>query len=36
MDVFGYRIGDFTYITDANYISEEEIDKIKIEEILNL
>lgn len=26
--VFGYRIGDFTYITDANYISEEEQEKI--------
>ncbi len=29
LPVFGYRIGDFTYITDANYISEEEKDKIK-------
>ncbi|REA59461.1 MBL fold metallo-hydrolase [Dyadobacter luteus] len=26
--VFGYRIGDFTYITDANYISEQEQEKI--------
>ncbi|MES2798283.1 MAG: MBL fold metallo-hydrolase [Bacteroidota bacterium] len=29
LKVFGFRIGDFTYITDANYISEEEINKIK-------
>jgi phosphoribosyl 1,2-cyclic phosphate phosphodiesterase len=28
MPVFGYRIGDFTYITDANYISENEMQKI--------
>ncbi|WP_159474133.1 MBL fold metallo-hydrolase [Dyadobacter sp. 3J3] len=26
--VYGYRIGDFTYITDANYISEIEQEKI--------
>jgi len=29
MEVLGFRVGDFTYITDANYISEEEIEKIK-------
>lgn len=29
MPVFGFRIGDFTYITDANKIDPEEIDKIK-------
>ena len=29
MQVFGYRIGDFTYITDANYISPDELDKIR-------
>lgn len=28
LPVFGFRIGDFSYITDANYISEEE--KIKL------
>lgn len=28
MDVLGFRIGDFTYITDANYIPNAEIDKI--------
>jgi phosphoribosyl 1,2-cyclic phosphate phosphodiesterase len=29
LPVFGFRIGDFTYITDANYISEVEKEKIK-------
>lgn len=29
LPVFGYRIGDFTYITDANQIDDEEIEKIK-------
>ena len=29
LPVFGYRMGDFTYITDANYISPEEIEKVK-------
>ncbi len=28
MPVYGFRIGDFTYITDANYIAEEEREKI--------
>jgi len=28
LPVFGFRIGDFTYITDANYISEEVKEKI--------
>lgn len=28
MDVTGYRIGDFTYITDANFIADEEKQKI--------
>lgn len=36
MKVFGYRIGNFTYITDANFISEEEIEKIFGSEILVL
>jgi phosphoribosyl 1,2-cyclic phosphate phosphodiesterase len=34
--VFGFRIGNFTYITDANYISEEEIQKVIGSEILVL
>ncbi len=29
MKVFGYRIADFTYITDANYISPSELDKVR-------
>jgi len=34
MGVSGYRIGDFTYITDANYIEEKELDKIRGSKIL--
>jgi len=29
MEVLGFRIGDFTYITDANYIAPEELDKAR-------
>ena len=29
LEVLGFRIGDFTYITDANYIAPEEMEKIK-------
>lgn len=29
LDVLGFRIGDYTYITDANYIDPIELDKIK-------
>ncbi|MCC6383639.1 MAG: MBL fold metallo-hydrolase [Bacteroidia bacterium] len=29
LPVFGYRIGDFTYITDAKSIEEPELDKIR-------
>ena len=29
LPVFGFRFGDFTYITDANHISETELEKIK-------
>jgi phosphoribosyl 1,2-cyclic phosphate phosphodiesterase len=29
LPVFGFRIGDFTYITDANFIAEEELQKIR-------
>lgn len=29
LPVLGFRIKDFTYITDANYISDEEMEKIK-------
>lgn len=36
LPVFGFRIGNFTYITDANFISEEEKEKIKGSEIIVL
>ena len=29
LEVTGFRIGDFTYITDASYISPEEMEKIR-------
>ena len=29
LKILGYRIGDFTYITDANFISEHELEKVK-------
>ncbi len=34
LKVFGFRIGDFSYITDANYISEEEKEKLIGSDIL--
>ena len=34
LDVLGFRFGDFTYITDANFISEEELEKVKGSEVL--
>ena len=34
MPVLGFRIGDFTYITDAKTISEEEKKKIRGTQIL--
>jgi phosphoribosyl 1,2-cyclic phosphate phosphodiesterase len=36
LPVFGYRFGDFTYITDANHIEDQEIEKIKGSKILVL
>ncbi|MGH2645243.1 MAG: MBL fold metallo-hydrolase, partial [Chitinophagaceae bacterium] len=36
MPVTGFRIGDFTYITDANFISENEKEKIKGTRVLVL
>ena len=36
LPVFGFRIGDFTYITDANFIPEESIELIRGTEILVL
>ena len=29
LPVYGFRIGDFSYITDANYIADGELEKIK-------
>ncbi|MFA8437214.1 MAG: MBL fold metallo-hydrolase [Marinifilaceae bacterium] len=34
LPVFGYRIGDLTYITDANYIAPEEMEKIRGSKVL--
>jgi len=36
LPVFGFRVGDFTYITDANFIAEEELEKAKGSQILVL
>lgn len=36
MPVMGFRFGDFTYITDANYIPEEDKEKIKGSKVLVL
>lgn len=36
MEVYGFRVGKFTYITDANFIDEAEIEKIKGSEVLVL
>ncbi len=36
MPVFGYRFGDFTYITDANKIDDAEKEKIKGSKVLVL
>ncbi|OJJ21045.1 MBL fold metallo-hydrolase [marine bacterium AO1-C] len=36
LPVFGFRINNFTYITDTNYISEEELEKVKGTEFLIL
>lgn len=34
LPVYGYRIGDLTYITDTNSIPDEEIDKIRGSKVL--
>lgn len=36
LEVFGFRMGNFTYITDANHIDDQEIEKIKGTEVLVL
>ena len=32
--VYGYRIGEFTYLTDLNYIAEDELEKVRGTRIL--
>lgn len=34
LDVLGFRFGDFTYITDANFIADEELEKVKGTQVL--
>jgi phosphoribosyl 1,2-cyclic phosphate phosphodiesterase len=36
MPVMGFRFGDFTYITDANFVAEEEKEKIRGSQVLVL
>jgi len=36
LEIFGFRIGDFTYITDASFISEKEKEKIKGSKVIVL
>lgn len=36
LPVYGFRVGDFTYITDTNYISERELEKVKGSKVLVL
>ena len=36
LPVTGFRVGDFTYITDASFISEKELEKIKGSKVIVL
>lgn len=36
MPVLGFRMGDFTYVTDANFIEQSELEKIKGSKVLVL
>jgi len=36
LPVLGFRVNDFTYITDANFIADEELEKIKGSNVLVL
>ena len=36
LPVYGFRVGDLTYITDANYISDESKEQIRGSEVLIL
>jgi phosphoribosyl 1,2-cyclic phosphate phosphodiesterase len=34
MPVYGFRIGDFSYLTDANYLEDRELDKMRHSKVL--
>ncbi len=34
LPVYGFRVGDFTYITDVNYISDQALEKVKGSKVL--
>lgn len=34
LEVFGYRIGDFSYLTDAKTVADEEVEKLKGTKVL--
>lgn len=36
LPVLGFRIGDFSYVTDANYLSQDSMDRIKGSKVLVL
>jgi phosphoribosyl 1,2-cyclic phosphate phosphodiesterase len=36
MEVMGYRVGDFSYITDTNFIPQETLDRLKGTKVLVL
>ncbi|MCB2408763.1 MBL fold metallo-hydrolase [Hymenobacter lucidus] len=36
LPVLGFRIGNFTYITDANYLSEESLERVRGSEVIVL
>ena len=36
LPVFGYRIGDFSYVTDVNFIAEEEKEKLRGSKVIVL
>jgi phosphoribosyl 1,2-cyclic phosphate phosphodiesterase len=36
MPVLGFRIGDFSYLTDANYIAPQELDKMRGSKVIIL
>lgn len=34
LPIYGFRVGDFTYITDVNYISDQALEKVKGSKVL--